>query len=77
MPGYAVTYQDGTGANKAPDARNAYDGEQITNSLIRITLPSTGGAGTAAYYGAGTGLLVLAAGWFVWSQRKRYRGDGI
>ena len=47
----------------------------LRNSKYSVSLPSTGGAGTNAIYAAGAGLLALAAIWFIWDQRRRWRED--
>ena len=74
LEGYSTTYVDAEGTTTQG---KTYDGGTIRNSLISISLPSTGGMGTTVFYTTGVGLLILAAIWFVRDQRKRYYRNDI
>ena len=75
LPGYVTTYQNANGVAKDQSEKDAYNGEQITNTLITYELPSTGGPGTTMFYVLGSILTLLAAVLLI--TKKRTDGQGI
>jgi len=67
---------DGENYTTVASGADVHDGKTpiiIKNSTWTVSLPSTGGPGTVAIYATGAGLLILAAIWFVWDQRRKVR----
>lgn len=85
---YYFTENEGSDMNgwtlatyKADDNEPQYSGSAattkdgtiiITNSKSTYSLPETGGAGTTLIHVIGTGLLILAAIWFILDQKRRF-----
>jgi LPXTG-motif cell wall-anchored protein len=73
-----ITYSDGasnlvTFMQKKADA----NAEVFVENEPGVVLPSTGGMGTGAVYGAGAAVILLALLGLVLMNRKRSRGTGI
>ena len=76
---YASTVPEGGQPSQETHSEFAQDAQAeaggtiyLRNIMNTYELPSTGGEGTAIYTIGGVSILVLAAIWFVWDQRRRY-----
>ena len=74
---YDKTGNDGNGMVTYKAAEGATPAEFKVENESGVSLPSTGGVGTGAVYGAGAAVILLAVLGLVLMNRKRGRGTGI
>jgi hypothetical protein len=69
--GFSLQYGDANG-NVSQSSTFSKEGESVINSLIEVTLPSTGGPGTRFYYSLGIAFIAMA-GIILFIKRKEMR----